>query len=222
MAPPVIALVGKPDSGKTTLLEKLLPELNRRGYRIGTVKHHVHEFEMDREGKDTYRHKKAGAHAVALSSPTGLGVIRDVDHDHAIDELLDRYYYDVDLVIAEGYKATSLPKLELFRKDAHSAPLGNRDETWVVMISDSEPDPDLPHLKLDDIPAIADFIVTHFIQGKTKRVATLLVDGKPVRLNSFVESFIRKAILGMTSSLKGCDNAKDISITIRSEYNEDE
>ena len=101
MTAKIIALVGKPDSGKTTLLEKLLPELNRRGYRIGTVKHHVHKFEMDKEGKDTWRHKQAGASTVALSSPTGLGIIRDVDHDQAIEELLDRYYYDVDLVIAE-------------------------------------------------------------------------------------------------------------------------
>ena len=221
MAPPVIALIGKPDSGKTTLLEKLIPELNRRGYRIGTVKHHVHEFEMDREGKDTFRHKKAGANTVALSSPTGLGVICDVEHDHAVEELLDRYYYDVDLVIAEGYKATSLPKIELFRKSAHETPLKNRDKTWVAMISDSDPDPDLPHLKLKDIPAIADFIVERFISGPTKRVATLLADGKPIRLNSFVESFLRKAVLGMTNSLKGCDKAREISITVRSEYDED-
>ena len=223
MAPPVIALIGKPDSGKTTLLEKLIPEFKRRGIRIGTVKHHVHEFEMDREGKDTFRHKQAGAHTVALSSPTGLGVIRDVDHDHAIDELLDRYYYDVDLVIAEGYKATTLPKLEVFRKSAHDTPLENRDETWVAMISDALPDADLPHLKLDDIPAIADFIVKHFITGRTGlgQVATLLADGKPVVLNSFVESFIRKAILGMTGSLRGCDQAREITITIRSEHNDD-
>ena len=67
--PPVVSFVGKPDSGKTTLLEKLIPELNRRGYRVGTIKHHVHQFEMDKPGKDTFRHKQAGARVVALSSP---------------------------------------------------------------------------------------------------------------------------------------------------------
>lgn len=215
MPPQIIALVGKPDSGKTTLLEKLIPELNRRGYRIGTVKHHVHQFEMDKKGKDTWRHKQAGASTVALSSPTGLGIIRDVDHDHAIEELLDRYYYDVDLVIAEGYKSTELPKIELFRSAAHQEPLADRDGTWVAMISDTTVATDLPCLDLGDVTGIADFLVKNFIAEPETTAATLLVDGQPIPLNSFVESFIRQAVQGMTTSLKGCANAKEITITIR-------
>jgi molybdopterin-guanine dinucleotide biosynthesis protein B len=215
MTPKIVALVGKPDSGKTTLLEKLLPELNRRGYRVGTVKHHAHEFEMDKEGKDTWRHKQAGARTVALSSPTGLGVIRDVDHDHAIEELLDRYYYDVDLVIAEGYKSTSLPKIEIFRTAAHESPLPDRDQTWVAMISDTPLDIELPCLDLDNISAIVDLLIERFIDKPGNLQATMLADGRPVPLNPFVESFIRKAIQGMTSSLKGCEDAREITVTIR-------
>ncbi len=215
MPPQIVALVGRPDSGKTTMLEKLIPALNRRGYRIGTVKHHVHRFEMDREGKDTWRHKQAGAHVVALSSPTGLGVIRDVDHDQAIEELIERYYYDVDLVIAEGYKSTGLPKIELFRRAAHATPLENRDRTWVAMISDSKPIKDLTHFGLTDIEEIADFLITNFIDQPHRPATTMLVDGKPVALNSFVESFIGRAVGGMTASLKGCRNAREITITIR-------
>ncbi|MDF1577177.1 MAG: molybdopterin-guanine dinucleotide biosynthesis protein B [Desulfobulbales bacterium] len=215
MAPQIVALVGRPDSGKTTLLEKLIPELNRRGYRIGTVKHHVHRFEMDREGKDTWRHKQAGAHVVALSSPTGLGVIREVARDQAIEELLDRYYYDVDLVIAEGYKSSALPKIEIFRSEVHKTPLENRDQTWIAMVSDTETASDLPHLALTDIPAIADFLVDNFIAAPVRPTTTLLVDGKPVALNGFVESFLARTVAGMTASLKGCRNAGEITITIR-------
>ena len=217
MSPQIVALIGKPDSGKTTLLEKLIPELNRRGYQIGTVKHHVHQFEMDREGKDTWRHKQAGAKTVALSSPTGLGIIRDVDHDHGIEELLDRYYYDVDLIIAEGYKSTSLPKIEIFRSEAHDSPLPNRDETWVAMITDTTMNTNLPCLNLSDVTAISDFIIKKFISRPQPNTTTLLVDGKPIHLNSFVESFIGKAIQGMTTSLKGCKDAGEITITIRPE-----
>lgn len=217
MPPLIISLVGKPDSGKTTLLESLLPELHLRGYRIGTVKHHVHQFEMDREGKDTWRHKQAGAWTVALSSPTGLGIIRDVGHDHAVEELLDRYFYDVDLVIAEGYKSTDLPKIELFRRSAHATPLPNRDETWIAFISDTTISTDLPCFALTDVPGIADFIIDRFITKAGPARATLLVDGKTIPLNSFVESFLSKAVLGMTTSLKGCEEAGEITITIRPE-----
>ncbi|MFN2365578.1 MAG: molybdopterin-guanine dinucleotide biosynthesis protein B, partial [Desulfurivibrionaceae bacterium] len=173
--------------------------------------------EMDREGKDTWRHKQAGAQVVALSSPTGLGVIRDVDHDQAIEELIERYYYDVDLVIAEGYKGTALPKIELFRRAAHTAPLENRDRTWIAMISDSEPIKDLPHFALSDIEGIADFLIASFIEQPHRPATTMLVDGKPVALNEFVESFIGRAVGGMTASLKGCRNAGEITITIRTE-----
>lgn len=216
--PPVIAFVGRPDCGKTTLLEKLLPELNRRGLKVGTIKHHVHAFEMDREGKDTWRHKRAGARVVALSSPTGLGVVRDTDHDPAVLELLDRYFYDVDLVLAEGYKHTDLPKIEVFRGSVHAAPLPDRDETWLAMVSDRRPVGDLPWFGLDDIIPLADFLVARLSKPNTPPRATLLVDGKPVALNNFVGQFLARTVTGMTSTLKGCEQAREITITIRPDH----
>jgi molybdopterin-guanine dinucleotide biosynthesis protein B len=213
--PPVIAFIGKPDSGKTTLLEKLIPELNRRGYRIGTIKHHVHTFEMDKPGKDTWRHKQAGARTVALSSPTGLGIIRDVSEDLTIEELIGRYYGDIDLVITEGYKRLGLPKIEIFRQALHSEPLPDRDDTWVAMVSDTAGPTDLLCFALDDIVGLADFLEEKFIKPFPRQKTSLLVNGQPVYLNSFVESFIRQAITGMTCSLKGCQNPEEIIITIR-------
>jgi len=213
--PPVIAFIGKPDSGKTTLLEKLIPELRRRGYRIGTIKHHVHAFEMDKPGKDTWRHKQAGASTVALSSPTGLGIIRDVDEDLTIEELVGRYYGDIDLVIAEGYKRLGLPKIEVFRSALHDTPLPDRDETWVAMVSDTAGVNNLPCFGLEDVVGLADFLEERFIKPFPKQKTSLLVNGQPVYLNSFVESFLRQAITGMTCSLKGCQDPREIIITIR-------
>ena len=77
--PPIISIVGKSDSGKTTLLEKLIAEIKNRGYHIGTIKHDTHGFDIDREGKDTWRHKKAGASTVAISSPTKVAIIKDIN-----------------------------------------------------------------------------------------------------------------------------------------------
>ncbi|MBU3937793.1 MAG: molybdopterin-guanine dinucleotide biosynthesis protein B [Proteobacteria bacterium] len=213
--PPVIAFIGQPDSGKTTLLEKLIPELRRRGYRIGTIKHHVHAFEMDKPGKDTWRHKQAGASTVALSSPTGLGIIHDVDGDLSIEELVGRYYGDIDLVITEGYKRLGLPKIEVFRRALHGEPLPDRDKTWVAMVSDAPGPEDIPCFALDDIIGLADFLENRFIKPFPRQKTSLLVNGQPVYLNSFVESFLRQAITGMTCSLKGCQDPREIIITIR-------
>lgn len=216
--PPVVSLVGKPDSGKTTLLEKLIPELRGRGYRIGTIKHHVHAFAMDQPGKDTFRHKQAGASIVALSSPTGLGIIRDVPGDSAVEELVARYFFDVDLVLTEGYKQLGLPKIEIHRQALHSEPLPDRNSTWVALVSDAPVAGELlPCLALDDIPALADFLVSRFITPFPRQQTSLLVNGAPVFLNNFVENFLRQTVLGMTCSLKGCEDPREIVLTVRRE-----
>ncbi len=233
MTPPVVALVGRPDCGKTTLLEKLLPELKRRGYRVGTIKHHVHEFSMDTPGKDTWRHKQAGAETVVLASPTGLGLVRDCDRDLGVDELVARYFGEMDLVITEGYKRTRLPKIEVYRRQIHPEPLP-RDRSWIALVGDppaaveSEPGPDgpgeqlpeLPCFAADQVTAIADFLVERFLgpatgSGKPRRSKiTLEVNGNPVPLNRFAASFLRRAISGMITSLRGCEEPRTIAIRI--------
>jgi molybdopterin-guanine dinucleotide biosynthesis protein B len=157
--PPVVSLIGKANSGKTTLLEKLIPALRLRGVRIGIIKHHVHAFAMDQPGKDTWRHKQAGASVVALSSPSGLGVIRDTERDLDLDELVALYFNEVDLVITEGYKRGPAPKIEIFRSAAHSEPLSNRDQTWLAMVSDQSLECELPVFGLDDAAGLADFLI---------------------------------------------------------------
>lgn len=214
MTPPIIALVGKPDGGKTTLLEQLIPELSRRGHRIGTIKHHVHDFAFDTPGKDTWRHKQAGAHIVVLSSPTGIGMIRDTDRDLAPVELVARYFTDVELVIAEGYKKTALPKIEVFRRAVHETPLQERDESWIALITDPPLATDLPCFAPHDMKAIADFLEERFLRRPAAGRTRLVADGAPVALNRFVESFIRLSVGGMVSSLKGCESARRITLTI--------
>ncbi len=86
--PPIISIISKKRSGKTTLLEKLIPELKQRGYRVGVVKHDTHGFDIDHEGKDTYRHKAAGAEAVLISSPWKISLIQDVPEELSLDQLV--------------------------------------------------------------------------------------------------------------------------------------
>jgi len=124
---PIVSIVGKSDIGKTTLIEKLLPELTGRGYRIATVKHDIHGFEVDREGKDSWRHKKAGAHTVVLSSPQKVALIRDVEKDLSLEEIRESLVEDVDLILSEGYKKDVQPKIEVFRKGKYK---GLLKEPW--------------------------------------------------------------------------------------------
>ncbi|PIP08805.1 MAG: molybdopterin-guanine dinucleotide biosynthesis protein B, partial [Syntrophobacteraceae bacterium CG23_combo_of_CG06-09_8_20_14_all_50_8] len=88
---PVVCIVGESDTGKTTLIEKIIPELKRRDYRVATIKHHGHGFDIDHEGKDSWRHKKAGARITVLASPRQVAVVEDVEKDRDIAELRDAY-----------------------------------------------------------------------------------------------------------------------------------
>ena len=160
---PILSFVGWSGIGKTTLLEKLIPELVRRGYRVATVKH-VHEFSMDHEGKDTWRHRKAGAACTIISSPHQLAMIRDVDHDAAIDEIRDNYAGDVDILITEGFKKERAPKIEVFRKGGHDTPVFADGRDLVAMVSDTDFDLGVPCFGLGEIGQLADFIENTFLK----------------------------------------------------------
>jgi len=157
--PPVLAFIGKPNCGKTTLIEKLIPALVDRGLRIGVIKHHHGDIEMDIPGKDTWRHKKAGARAVVLSSPSGIGFIQDTVADTPPENLVSRFFQDVDLVIAEGYKGAAFPKIEVYRRKVQKQPLSDPGKTLIAVVSDVEIRPDLPCFGHDDIILLVQFIM---------------------------------------------------------------
>jgi len=162
---PVLAVIGKKNCGKTTLIEKLIPELIDLGFRVGTIKHHHGAIDMDRPGKDTWRHKQAGAQTVVLSSPTGLGVIRDTPGEIPVPELVALYFSDVDLVLAEGYKQEALPKIEIFRSTVHAEPLPDSGKDLIAIMSDVEVTRDIPRFRLSETRQLAEFLVERLLQG---------------------------------------------------------
>lgn len=159
--PPVISIVGKSESGKTTLIEKLIPALKRRGYRVGIVKHAHHGFDMDRQGKDSYRHAQAGADTVMIASPGRIAMIKDVPGE-SLDDLIP-YFEDVDLLVTEGFKRDKAPKIEIFRTERHQHPACLNDDTLIAMVSDTSLDAAVPQFATDDIEAITEFIVGRFL-----------------------------------------------------------
>src|SRR3989304_9649697 len=128
---PIISIVGKSDSGKTTLIEKLVRELIRRGYAVGTVKHDAHQFEIDHPGKDSWRHKQAGAGTVVVSSPAKAAVVKSVDKELTLDEIAAAYLADVDIILTEGFKREPKPKVEVLA-DGDSELISPLDEIFLV------------------------------------------------------------------------------------------
>ena len=166
MTPPVISIVSKKGSGKTTLMEKLIPELKRRGYRVGTVKHDTHGFDIDHEGKDTWRHKKAGAEAVVISSPWKISVIKDVAEETPLARIVTEQLSGMDIVLTEGYKQAGMPQVEVFLSTAHRHPLHEkgREGTLVAAMSDVPMDIGVPRFHIDDVTALADLIESRFLR----------------------------------------------------------
>ncbi len=214
---PIISIVGKSDSGKTTLIEKLVPKLTRRGYRVATVKHDVHGFEVDREGKDSWRHKQAGAHTVVISSPKKAALIRDVERDLSLAEIREKLIRDVDLILSEGYKSDVQPKIEIFRRERHQELLCGTEDNLIAIVSDQTFNVGVPCFDLEDMKGLSDFIEKEFLKGGEGEKVSLEVGGKPIPLNPFVTAFMAKAIRGMLSALKGCDPAGSIRIRIEGE-----
>lgn len=165
MTPPILSIISKKGSGKTTLIEKLIPELSARGYRVGTIKHDTHGFEIDHEGKDTWRHKQSGARTVAISSPWKLSLIKDVDQELSLEALLQTYFTDMDLVLTEGYKQAAKPQIEIFRSTAHQHPLHVKSKpgTLIAVVSDVPVDLGVPNFDINDVVGVADFIDQRFL-----------------------------------------------------------
>ncbi len=159
--PQVICIVGRSQSGKTTLIEKLIPILKNKGYRIGTIKHSHHVFDFDKSGKDSWRHKDAGAETVVIASPGKIAMVKN-DHAGTLEGLIG-YFDDLDLLITEGYKGARRPKIEVVRSARHQNTLLKDDDCLVAVVTDAVLDVNVPVFGLEDIGKLADFIEENFL-----------------------------------------------------------
>ena len=160
---PVLGFAAFSGTGKTTLLEKLIPQLTERGIRIGLVKHAHHAFDIEQPGKDSYRLRKAGAQQVLIASSQRQALMTEntTPQEPRLDELLTRLDLDnIDLVLVEGFKHVAFPKIELHRKALGKTLLHPEDPDIIAVASDHLTDcGDLPALDINDTTAIAAFIV---------------------------------------------------------------
>ena len=158
---PVISIVGRSDVGKTTLLEKLIRELKARGYRVATVKHDAHSFEIDRPGKDTWRHAQAGSDHVVIASPNRIAHIQRLERELTLPEIVATVT-DADIVLTEGYKRGPAPKIEVSRAEKGRELLCRREEL-IAIATDQRIEMDVPQFGLDDAAGLADLIARQFL-----------------------------------------------------------
>lgn len=171
MNSPVVGVAGWKNSGKTTLVTRLVAELSGRGYRIATVKHAHHEADIDHEGTDSFRHRAAGASEVALVTSVRWALVHELrgEPEPALDDILAQLS-PADLVIVEGYKREPIAKIEVRRRGAaRSDRLTADDPNIIAVAGDAPSDADgRPFFDLNDISVMADFLVKHFDLSKSQ------------------------------------------------------
>lgn len=166
---PVLAFVAFSGTGKTTLIEQLIPLLRARGIRLGLIKHSHHHFDIDHPGKDSFRFRKAGAAQVMVASRKRWALITEHEDDRpepSLEELLGQFdHTHLDLILVEGFKHEALSKIELHRPSL-GKPLMFPEDASIIAIACDAPLPmatELPQLELNDPEAIADFVITQFL-----------------------------------------------------------
>lgn len=156
----VIGFAGWSGAGKTTLIVRLIPELNRRGSSVSTVKHAHHGFDVDKPGKDSFEHRVAGAREVLVASAARVALMRELRGapERSLAELLPMLG-PVDLVLVEGFKRDAIPKIEVYREAVGKPQIHPFDPRVVAIAGDFAPTVRLPHAALDDVAAVANLVV---------------------------------------------------------------
>ena len=167
----ILGIAGYSGSGKTTLIEKVIPVLVRSGLRVSLIKHAHHEFDVDQPGKDSYRHRHAGASEVLVSSSARWAMMHELRGaaEPTLQEQL-KHFSPCDLVIVEGYKSEAIPKIEVHRKAGHTPVLYPEDPNVVAIATDEPLDTTLPQVDVDDPEAVARFIVQHLGLNRARLV----------------------------------------------------
>lgn len=156
---PIISVIGRKNSGKTSLLERLIPALTRRGLRVGTLKHHhCGSFEADTPGKDSWRHARAGAVVSGVLARGKTALFLEHEEPMRPEEIVRLFADRVDLVLTEGFSHSGFPSIEVVRQANGGAPLSTRASRLLALLTDGDWDLGVPRFGLDEVEALADFL----------------------------------------------------------------
>ncbi len=209
---PIISIVGKSKSGKTTLLEKLIVELKSRGYRVATVKHAPNGMTFDQPGKDSWRHMQAGSEATIISSPDKVVLIKPVVSTVTLDKIAHLLGEDYDIILAEGFKQDNAPKIEVHRRQV-GPPLSSIKKLFAIA-TDEPLETSTRQFSLEDIKGLADLLEEGFIKPQRERLS-LYVNGAPITLTTFPRDLITNVLVAMASCLKGVGEIRSLKFFLK-------
>jgi molybdopterin-guanine dinucleotide biosynthesis protein B len=212
--PPVVSIVGKSRSGKTIVIERLIGELKSRAYRVATIKHAPQGASFDEPGKDSWRHIEAGSETVVVSSPNNVVLVKPVSEDTPVEEIVRLLGEDYDIILTEGFKQGSAPKIEVHRRDA-GAPLKDIKKR-VAIVTDEPLETKARQFSFEDKKGLADLLEKGFIKPQKERIS-LYVNNTPVPLTTFPKRIIKNVLVAMVSCLKGVKEVTSLQIFLRKE-----
>lgn len=209
---PVIGVTGKSGAGKTEFLTIIIKELKSRGHKVAAVKHTMHQVDIDREGKDSYRMFQAGSEAVGLASLSQLAVYMETDEQWDPRDIAVKFFPRVDIVLVEGFKDAPLPRIGIARQGV-TEQMPDR-KGLIGLVTDMETDMDVPRFGFDDVSGIADLLEKYITRKSPQRDVSLFINGKKIIIKPFIKDLFLKTVSAMVDSLKGTQNAERIEIVI--------
>ncbi|MFC1901688.1 molybdopterin-guanine dinucleotide biosynthesis protein B [Chloroflexota bacterium] len=211
---PIISLVGKSGSGKTTMLEALIAELKRRGYKVAIVKHSHHADDLDTIDKDTWRFTRAGSVISAINSLDNLAIHRHINYYFDPQEISNFILWDYDLILTEGFKSSNYPKIEVHSKE-QGGDLVTEPRQLLAVVTDEPLEVEVPQFSRNDLGKIADLIENKLLAQQKEDDLDLIVNGNYIPVNPSLKDLLIRTLLAMIPDSKNNGDIKSFHIIMR-------
>ena len=208
--PLIISIVGKSESGKTTLLEGLIARLKQRGYRVAVIKHSAEDVEFDTVNKDSWRFSQAGSEVSAVTSLHKMAVFKNIAHDLNPQELSQFIGSDYDMILTEGFKQGNHPKIEVHRQE-QGKELVSSPKQLLAVVTDEPLNVEAPQFSKDEVPLIAD-LIENTLTAQNGEDIDLFVNDTYIPINKPFKNLLFRTLVAMVSGLKGIKEAKSLRI----------
>ncbi len=214
---PIISFIGKSSSGKTTLLEKVIAELKKRGHKVAIVKHSPHQHELDTTQKDTWRFTRAGSELSIINSLDQLAIYRHLDKSLDPRDIADCVLWDYDIFLTEGYKDGNNPKIEVHRAEQGDELLTD-PKFLLAVVTDKPLDVKVPQFSHGDIKGIADIIEKTMASPNNETELEMVINGKPAAVSPSLKNQLTRTFAALIPDLKKNGEVKDLRISLRRKH----